>query len=157
MKRIFIGILTSYILLTSLNACKKDIPGALSLREQTELAKITFNTDYTPEQKYLKVSETISALLLEALEKRTDAEMMEHIRQFKGANSGTLQRLAYILDEFHKDVTDEERVLFVMRLISQSYTKDLKESVYEIRRRISDNPEYKREFEELIGVLEIRR
>ncbi len=144
------------ILFTLSPACRQPQKGTLSVASQTEL-EILAARDWETEDKFQKLAEIIARVLEEALEKKDDAAMINHLKEFNSQNQDVLNQLQAEIDFWFKFVDKEEKNEFLMRFWPKKYAKSLRNSEAKFFRRTKDKPEYRKHFLQLMRPIEMRK
>lgn len=137
------------------SGCGDPRRGALSPESRTELTSYALRNVNTP-MKYYKLMERMAQLLDQASANRSTAAAMEAIQKFRADNELALGVIAQEFDGWQRHVGHDELIDFVYTLNQQPYTRKVRQLAPAFRRRVSDNDQYLREFDELMSVLEMR-
>ncbi|MDX2246637.1 MAG: hypothetical protein SF052_07680 [Bacteroidia bacterium] len=136
--------------------CNSPGKGANSPEARSELDLLSSSDTYVG-NKYLRMAEKIALLLEEAAAIETDQAAMTHIRDFAADNAFALDALTDEFDKWQKNIDDEEKMFFVMKLRAQPFSAKLRNLVPAFRNRIAYDKTFLAEYDALTGRLEIRR
>lgn len=151
-------IMVFSVLLISVSGCKKKQPSrVLNAKSITKLAELAQSTDAMMEDKYFFVVENYVQVVKEALAKPIDTDMLQHLRTYRTQNEDALVLLENQFDDWQKNMTDEERMYFVINLTGKNATKQMRELIPQIRYRLRSYPEDARFFERMMMRIDLRR
>lgn len=103
------------------------------------------------------MAEKIALLLEECAAIENDQGAMEHFRDFAADNEFALNALADEFDKWQKNIDDEEKMFFVMKLRAQPFAAKLRRLEPAFRARIAYDKTFVAEYDALLGRLEVRR
>jgi hypothetical protein len=139
-------------------ACKKPKPSqALNATEISKLMEITQNHTMSIEEKYYTLVESYAQVLQEALSKTSDEEMLAHLRTYRSQNGDALIRLEEEFDAWQKNMADEERMYFVVNLVSKPATQSLNYLAPRAESRFVKHPEDYKELKRMLMRMDLRR
>lgn len=157
MRRLFVLIFSICAIGLLLQSCVNPQKGALSPEVRSELDLLADDPHKKNSQKYIELSRIMARLLDEASAKPTEAGAIGHIIEFGTENDMALQRLASELDKWQKHMDNEEKMFFVMSLMAEKSTSDLQKKGKAFRRRISGNPEWLVQYDNVMSFLDFIR
>lgn len=149
----YLAILLVFFLIS----CKRTNTGALSVKESSKLYQLASRDDIAVDEKYFSTVESFAQETGEALALGGDAEMIAHLGAFYAQNSGALEKLAVIFDDYQKNMEDEERAIFVATLIQKTATQQLKKRVPDVEFRLRNYPSDLAQFRLMMQTIEMRR
>lgn len=152
--RIVLGL---FVCCLFLFACGEPKKGALSPETRSELDALVDNYHIEPGEKYHRLARRMGQLLNEAYAKRTDEGMMDHLREFNQENETALRILREELQTWLRNLPDNERAKFIIRVNAEDYAEDLRKRRKQFLYRVRNSPDYKREFLTLFGILDLHR
>lgn len=138
-------------------ACGPKEEGVLNDETRSELQALVDNYHITPEDKYNRLAVRMAQLINEAYAKRTEEEMMDHLREFYQDNETALTALEKEIQDWMRSLSDAERANFVMRVNGREYANDLRRRRRQVLYRIRNSEEEKREFVRLFSILDMYR
>lgn len=148
--------LAAIILLLLLSGCYKPQSGSNSPETRTELDELA-DQNLPMGEKYLELGKVISTLMDETASIGQDAAASAHMEEFLSDNESALRRLGIQLDNWQKNLTEEDRLFFVMELLSQPYSTRLKGLTNGLRGRFSGKEPASTNLRRLTRILEFRR
>ncbi|MEZ4773932.1 MAG: hypothetical protein R3D00_12175 [Bacteroidia bacterium] len=154
MRRITFGL--TIIFLAGVWSCGNPGKGANSPEARTELDLLSSSDIYVG-NKYLRMAEKIALLLEECAAIDTDQDAMTHFRDFAADNEFALDALTDEFDKWQKNIDDEEKMIFVMKLRTQPFAAKLRRLEPAFRSRIAYDKTFVAEYDALMDRLEIRR
>lgn len=144
------------ILLLFLTSCYKPQSGSNSPETRTELDELA-DLNLPMGEKYLELGKVVSTLMDETASIAQDAAASAHMEEFLSDNESALRRLGIQLDNWQKNLTEEDRLFFVMELLSQPYSTRLKGLTNGLRNRFSGKEPASTHLRRLTRILEFRR
>lgn len=139
-------------------ACKKPTATAsLNVSEISKLMEMANNHSINTEEKYFTLVESYAQVLQDALTKATDEEMKQQLSTYRNQNGDALIRLEEEFDAWQKNMTDEERMYFVVNLVSKPATQRLNYLVPKAEQRMAKYPEDYKELKRMLMRLDLRR
>lgn len=144
------------ILLLLLSGCYKPQSGSNSPDTRTELDELA-DQNLPMGEKYLVLGKVVSTLMDETASISQDATAAAHMEEFLSDNESALRRLGIQLDNWQKNLTEEDRLFFVMELLSQPYSTRLKGLTNGLRNRFTGKEPAMTYLKQLIRILEFRR
>ncbi|MEZ4829803.1 MAG: hypothetical protein R3C61_26500 [Bacteroidia bacterium] len=130
--------------------------GANSPEARTELDLLSSSDIYVG-NKYIRMAEKITLLLEECTAFENDQEMMNHFRDFAADNEFALDALTWEFDKWQRNIDEEEKMVFVMKLRTMPFTAKLRRLEPAVRNRIAYDKTFLAEYDALLGRLEMRR
>lgn len=153
---LYLGLL--FLILAGESGCKKKLPSkSLNAKTISKLAELAQSTDAPTEDKYFFVVENYAQVIQEALSRPTDAEMLQHLQTYRSQNEEALVLLESQFDDWQKNMTDDERMYFVINLTGKNGTKRLSSLIPQIRYRLKPYSEDAKLFERMMMRLDLRR
>ncbi len=146
----------SFVLLL-LIACGNPQKGALSPETRSELDSLYENYRIETEEKYHRLADRMAQLLDEALAKRTDELMMNHLREFHQENEIALHNIEEEIQDWTRNISDDERAGFIMRLNAKPYAETLRKRRKQILRRVRYSKDFQYEYRKLFSILDLSR
>lgn len=147
-----------FLIIPGASGCKKKLPSrALNAKSISKLTELAQSTDAPTEDKYFFVVENYAQVIQEALARPSDAEMLQHLQTYRSQNEEALVTLESQFDDWQKNMTDDERMYFVINLTGKSGTKRLSALIPQIRARLRPYPEDAKLFERMAMRLDLRR
>ena len=137
--------------------CDPPQRNSLSPETRTELDMLAEDNYRETEEKFFVVSEKLSVVLEEALNKPNANATMEHLRKFSSDNQLALELLGKEIDEWQKIMPEEDRMDFMMRMVTRDYIFKLRRLDTQFRQRIGNNSAYLNEFQQLMRTIEFRK
>lgn len=152
-------ILSIFMLVSSFGlACKKPTASAsLNVAEISKLMEIANNHSINTDEKYFTLVESYAQVLQDALTKATDEEMKQQLSTYRNQNEDALVRLEEEFDTWQKNMTDEERMYFVVNLVSKPTTQRLNYLVPKVEQRMAKYSEDYKELKRMLMRLDLRR
>lgn len=147
---------TVILFLILLSGCYVPKSGSNSPETRTELDELA-DENLPMGEKYLILGKVVSTLLDETASISQDAAAATHMEEFLSDNASALRRLGIQLDNWQKHLTEEERLFFIMELLSQPYSTRLKGLTNGLRNRFAGKEPASSHLRELTYILEFRR
>lgn len=139
-------------------ACKKPSPSkALNATEINKLLEAARSTELNMEEKYQLLIQSYTDLLREALNKGSDEEMRIHLATYRSQNQEALIMMEGLFDDWQKNMTDEERMYFVVNLIHKPATQQLNYLAPRAEARLKAYPDDYKELRRMLMRLDLRR
>ncbi|MFN0203556.1 MAG: hypothetical protein ACKVTZ_18665 [Bacteroidia bacterium] len=146
-----------FLLLLTLVSCRKQAittpTGPIAKRD---ISEIMADDKTEPQDKYNKVAEMFVLLLEQALVKN-DAYLVNDIVVFESNHYFELNSLAEELDDWLKNMDDEERMYAVIDIVRRSHSRKLNYLVPRVEARLKPYPEQRKMFNKLMRTIELRR
>ncbi|MEL6671662.1 MAG: hypothetical protein AAFR61_05700 [Bacteroidota bacterium] len=148
-----IGVI-SYLALST--GCYGPRSGALSFEVRTALDSLAFS-QAPVEVKYFGMVDQIYGLVNEAASFTTEEEAIAHIQAFLTNNDIALSTIYNEYDLWQKHLSDDDRMEFVMILLSREKAAKLGALAPRFRRRIDFNQDWAAVFDGLIAYVEMQK
>lgn len=126
--------------------------GALSDENRTELQVLAAAPEFQTEAKYHKVANILCKLCEESVS-RNDSGAVFHLQEFEFANRDALAQLRREVSDWQRSLSNEERLRFAMKVMSESYANRLLNCDRAMRQRAAVAPLYR----DIVSVIEVRR
>ena len=149
------NLVAIYILLL-LSSCYTPKSGSNSPEVRTELDELA-SESLPMEEKYLVLARVITSLLDETAAMPQDAAAIVHLSEFVSDNESALTMLKIQISNWERNLTEEERMLFLMKLLSQPYATRIKGLSNGLKNRFSSQEAAKSNLGILMSTLEFRR
>lgn len=157
-KKIFLQLLHWLVVMVSLLILGWGLPacgkrsGSMSEENRTELQVLAAQSEFLTESKYHKVA-TIMCKLCEESIGKSDSSASFHLQSFEYANREALKHLRREIGDWQRTLSEEERLRFIIKVSSESYSGRLLNCDRAMRQRPAIEPLY----HDIMGVIEIRR
>ncbi len=143
-------------LLLLLSGCYVPQEGANSPTTRTELDLLA-GTNVPVSQKYLTLGKVVATLLDETAAISQNDAAATHLAEFISDNESALTRLYIQIDNWEKHLSEEERMFFIMELLSQPYSTRLNSLHQGLRNRFAGQAQARKQLDQLMAVLAFKR
>lgn len=144
------------LLLILLSSCFVPNQGSTSPEVRTELDDLA-DLAIPASEKYLQLGKVVSILLDETAAIAQNEAAAAHMERFLSDNESALRLLHIQLDNWEKNLTEEDRLLFMMELLAKPYSTRLKSQSRALKNRFSGNEAHLAYLRQLTGILDFRR
>lgn len=144
------------LLLIILGGCFVPNQGSTSPEVRTEL-DILAEQAIPASEKYLQLGKVVSILLDETAAIAQNQAAAAHMERFLSDNESALRLLHIQLDNWEKNLTEEDRLLFMMELLAKPYSTKLASQSKALTNRFSEDEAQLAYLRLLTGILEFRR